>query len=138
MGTGVLVGVGEGVLVFVGTIGEGVYVFVGTFVGTVGVGVLEGDVAVGTGVFVRVLVGTVAVGEGVREGVRVGTVGVMVGVRDGVYVMVGVGVKLLTLPVNTQVPQFGKSKVRVTVYTPAKFALTKLASQVACVPPPLS
>lgn len=61
-------------------------------------------------------------GVSVLEGVLV-----MDGVKDGV------GELLKILLVFAQVPQPGKSKVRVTVYRPIKVWLLKLAAHVCCV-----
>lgn len=71
------------------------------------------------------------VGVRVIVGVRV-----MVGVYVGVRVLVGVAVKLLILPVTTQLPQFGKLKVRLMFQTPAQVVLLKSAIQDISVPLP--
>ena len=44
---------------------------------------------------------------------------------------------MLMLPVMVQVPQLGKSKVRLTFHNPPQVELFVSASQVACVPLPL-
>ena len=44
---------------------------------------------------------------------------------------------MLMLPVIVQVPQLGKSKVRLTLHNPPQVLLFVSASQVACVPLPL-
>ena len=90
----------------------------------VGVRVGEGPVVlVGVGVRVRVGVGdgpVVGVREGVRVGVRVGE-GPAVGVREGVRVGEGVNVgpwDTERVSPTVQVPQPGKSKVKLTWKNP--------------------
>ena len=99
----------------------------------VGVLVIVGvSVIVGVNVRVGVLVGVrVIVGVLVMVGVFV-----IVGVLVMVGVFVGVDVKLSMLPINVQLPQPGKLKVRVTDHMPEKAELLNRAIQDTFAPSP--